>query len=302
MSAEKRQNILSGSEQKKIMKIAIEEARNSLKEGNKGFGAVLIKNGKIIERAHDTEVTDSDPTAHAEMNLIRKASQKYDENLTECIVISTHEPCPMCTGAMIWAKVSEIVYGVPIADSMRLGRTMINLSCKEIIKRSPWKVRITEGVLKRECLKLSNDKVKKLLKEFLELQKNAEWKSIEEKLLKKRIKWFEDNKNEILKRLKGTNIEKAYQLILMKIGINKNEAPIIEESKKKIVFHSKNFCPALEACKILGLNTREICKEIFEKPTEELIKRINPKLRFTRNHKHIRPYTTYCEEIIEMET
>ena len=282
------------------MRIAIEEARNSLKEGNKGFGAVLVKDGKIIAKAHDTEVRDLDPTAHAEMNVIRKVSKRYGKNLTGCVIISTHEPCAMCMGAMIWAKVSEIIYGVSIRESMKLYRTMINLSCREIIKRSPWKIRIKEGILKNECLKLYNDEIRKLMKEF-RVTKKAGWKGIEEKLLEKRIKWFEENKNKILKKLKGTDIEKAYQLILMKIGVKKSEAPIVEKSENKIVFHSKNFCPALEVCKILGLDTREVCELIFEKPTKELIKGINPKLRFSRNYECIRPYTTYCEEIITLK-
>lgn len=283
----------------KFMKIAIEEARNSLKEGNKGFGAVVVKNEEVIAKAHDTEVTDLDPTAHAEMNAIRKASKKMAKGLTGCVIISTHEPCPMCTGAIIWAKVSEIVYGVSIRDSMRLSRTMINLSCREIIKRSPWKIRIKEGVLKKECLKLYNDEIRKLIKE-LRTAKNTGWKGIEQKLLEKRIKWFEENKNNILKKLKGSDIEKAYQLILMKIGIKKGEAPIVEKSENKLVFYSKNFCPALEACKILGLDTKDVCKAVFEKPTDELIKKINPKLKFTRNYNKIRPHADYCEEIIEL--
>ena len=284
----------------KSMKLAIEEAENSLKEGNKGFGAVLVKNDRIIAKAHDTEVTDSDPTAHAEINVIKKASKNYGGDLMGCILVSTHEPCPMCVGAIIWAKISEIVYGVSIKDSMKLGRTMINLSCKEIVKRSPWKIKIKEGILKEECLKLYNGEIRRLIKEF-RVAEDTGWEGTEQKLLRRRIKWFKENENELFKKLRGTDIEKAYQLILMKIGVKTSEAPIIEKSENKIVFHSKNFCPALEACKILELDPRKVCKLVFEKTTEELIKRINPKLRFTRNYKRIRPYTPYCEEIIVLE-
>ena len=59
-----------------FMEVAIREAELSLQEGNKGFGAVLVKNGTIFARTHDSEVTESDPTAHAEMKLIREASAK----------------------------------------------------------------------------------------------------------------------------------------------------------------------------------------------------------------------------------
>jgi tRNA(Arg) A34 adenosine deaminase TadA len=74
--------LVTREDYKKFMKIAIEEAKDSLKEGNKGFGAVLVKNGKIIAKAHDTEVTNSSPTAHAEMNAIRKAAKNYGKDLT----------------------------------------------------------------------------------------------------------------------------------------------------------------------------------------------------------------------------
>ena len=62
-----------------------------------------------------------------------------------------------------------------------------------------------------------------------------------------------------------------------------------------------NFCPALEACNILGRDTREICKEHSERATEELIKRINPELKFGRNYEKIRPHAAYCEEIITLQ-
>lgn len=282
------------------MKVAIEEAKHSLKEGNKGFGAVLVKDEKILSKAHDTPAIDADPTAHAEINTIRKVPKKYRQDLTGCTLISTHEPCPMCTGAIIWANISEIAYGVSIRESKKLGRTMIDLSCKDIIKRSPWKIKIKEGILKKECLRLYEGEIKKWVKE-LKNKKAPEWKDIEKKLQKKRLEWFEENKIEILNKLKGTDTEKAYQLILMKIGIKKAEAPIVQKTEKRIVFHSKNFCPSLEACKILDLDSREICKKIFERPVQELIKRINSKLKFSRNYQRIRPYENYCEEIITME-
>lgn len=284
----------------RFMRIALEEARISLKEGNKGFGAVLVKDGKAIVRAHDTEIDDSDPTAHAEINAIKKASKKYGKDLTGWVIISTHEPCPMCTGAIIWAKVSEIVYGCSIKDTIKLGRTMVDLSCRVMLEKSPWKVKIVEGILKEECLKLYNEEIRRLVTK-LRAAMDDEWKRLEKELIERRIRWFEENKDNILRKVNGTEVEKAYQLLLMKIGIKESEASIIEKSRNRVVFHSRNFCPVLEACKILELDTRNVCKAVFEKSSEELIKKINPKLRFIRNYKCIRPYTTYCEEIIILE-
>jgi len=284
----------------RFMRVALEEARISLKEGNKGFGAVLVKDGKAIVRAHDTEIEDSDPTAHAEINAIKKASKKHGKDLTGCVIISTHEPCPMCTGAIIWAKISEIVYGCSVKDTIKLGRTMVDLSCKVILEKSPWKMKIVEGILKEECLKLYDEETRRLVTKLRAAMDDG-WKRIEKELIERRIEWFEENKDNIFRKVKGTDVEKAYQLLLMKIGIKEGKAPIIEKSQNRVVFHSKNFCAVLEACKILELDTRNVCKTVFEKPSDELIKKINSRLRFIRNYKCIRPYTTYCEEIIELE-
>ena len=280
----------------KFMEIAIEEAKLSLKEGNKGFGVVIVKSDKILVRSHDTEVTDNDPTAHAEINSIKKAVQIIGKELENCILISTHEPCPMCMTAIVWSKISELVYGVSIEDSLKQGREMINISSKEIKSRSNAKILINEGILKKKCLKLYHSKIREYIKHFRTLSPD-DWKQYGKELLEKRKKWFQNNKSQIDK-LNGSDIEKAYKLLIMKLKINEEKIPIIEKSNNKLVFHSKNFCPSLEACKILDLDTRVICKEIFEEPTDEFIKMINPKLQFARNYNSIRPYTEYCEEVI----
>jgi len=206
----------------------------------------------------------------------------------------------MCTGAIIWAKISEIVYGCSIRDTVKLGRTMVDLSCRVILEKSPGKIKIVEGILKEDCLKLYNEEIRSLVTK-LRVAMDDGWTRLEKELIERRIRWFEENEDNILRKLKGTDVEKAYRLLLMKIGIEESEAPIIEKSQNIVVFHSKNFCPVLEACKILELDTRNVCKAVFEKPSEELIKKIDPKLRFIRNYKRIRPYTTYCEEIIKLE-
>lgn len=138
----------------RFMQIAIGEAKASLKEGNKGFGSVLVREGQVVAVAHDSILIDADPTAHGEMNVIRKALKEGFKDLSECVIFSTHEPCPMCTGAIIWAKISEIVYGASIKDTLALGRNRIDLSCKEQIKKAPWRVKAKGGVLKEDCMLL----------------------------------------------------------------------------------------------------------------------------------------------------
>ena len=98
----------------------------------------------------------------------------------------------------------------------------------------------------------------------------------------------------------GTDVEKAYQLMLRKLGIDESELPIATKTTDRIVLHSQNFCPVIGACDFLGLDTREVCKEIFERPMEVLMQRINPRLKFTRNYDKIRPRSPYCEEVITL--
>lgn len=281
----------------KYMEIALEEAKTSLKQGNKGFGVVIVKNDKMLARSHDTELTDNDPTAHAEMNCMRKVIQCGKE-LENSILISTHEPCPMCMTAIVWSKIYELVYSVGIEYSLKQGRKMINISSEEIKNRSNSTIIIKKGILREKCILLYDSKVRENIKQF----RNSgmeEWRLYEKELLEKRKKWFHANKS-LIDKLNGSDIEKAYKLLIMKFNFNEDEVPIIEKTDKKIVFHSKNFCPSLEACKILDLDTKLICKAIFEESTNEFIKMINPKLQFTRNYEKIRPYKDYCEEIITL--
>jgi hypothetical protein len=75
----------------------------------------------------------------------------------------------------------------------------------------------------------------------------------------------------------------------------------VEHTQKRIVMRWWNPCPTLEACNKLGLDTREVCKKAYEKPVQEFLKQINPRLRFGRNYESIRPHAACCEEIIELE-
>jgi hypothetical protein len=145
---------------------------------------------------------------------------------------------------------------------------------------------------------LNSETVRKWVDTFQNVTQQ-ELKNIEDEVLHKRLEWFRDNRK-LVQKLEGTDLERAYEMILMKIGIERADAPIIEISNSRIVFHSNNFCPSLEACKILGLDTKVICRAVFEKPTEEFIRRLNPLLRFTRNYNHIRPSAPYCEEFITL--
>jgi hypothetical protein len=122
-------------------------------------------------------------------------------------------------------------------------------------------------------------------------------REIEQNLIDRRIDWFKQNYEEV-EKLHGDILEKAYQLLLLKIGIDTSDAPVVEKTGRCIVFHSVNYCPSLQACVELGLDTRVICKAVFEKPADTLVKQLHPNLQFGRNYACIRPYSTYCEEKI----
>jgi hypothetical protein len=113
----------------------------------------------------------------------------------------------------------------------------------------------------------------------------------------KRVEWYNENAKDV-PFIGNDKLYSAYRLLLCRFGIGQEEAPVIEKNDREVVFHSKNFCPTLEACKILGLDTRYICKHYNEESTDSLIKQVDKSLAFQRNYEKIRPYSEYCEERI----
>lgn len=106
----------------KFLKIAIEIAKNSIKEGGGPFGALITKNGIIISRSSNKVVPLDDPTAHAEMLSIRGAARVLKTNdLSDCVIYTSCEPCPMCLGAIYWARISAVVYASKRKDAADAG-------------------------------------------------------------------------------------------------------------------------------------------------------------------------------------
>jgi tRNA(Arg) A34 adenosine deaminase TadA len=277
------------------MKTALEEAKQSLKEGNHGFGAVIVKDGRIIAKAHDQEENHSDPTSHAELNAIRLAAKEFGRNLEGCVLITTHEPCPMCATAIVWSGIKELVYGYSIAESIAEGRRRINLSSKELFTRANANIGIHEGVLHDQCAILYRNDVRAEVKRLRGSVRDLA--VLRQELLVKRASWFHNNHGKL--QLDYSDLlHGGYLLLLTKLGIEPEEAPVMEKTQTKIVFHSRNFCPTLEACKILDLDTRIVCREVSEKPTDFLMKQFNGRLEFRRNYDKLRPYCEYCEEMI----
>ena len=99
-------------EDRKFMGEAIRLANESVHHGGGPFGAVIVKDGKIIAGSSNSVTIDNDPTAHAEVNAIREACRKLGTfDLTGCRIYTSCEPCPMCLGAIYWSHIERIYYG-----------------------------------------------------------------------------------------------------------------------------------------------------------------------------------------------
>ncbi|MFC1740947.1 nucleoside deaminase [Nanoarchaeota archaeon] len=106
-----------------FMRLAVDEARKGMKKKEGGpFGAVIVRNGKVIAKGHNRVLKTNDPTEHAEIDTIRKASRKLKSfDLSDCELYSSCEPCPMCLGAIIWARIKTVYYGSTRDDAKRGG-------------------------------------------------------------------------------------------------------------------------------------------------------------------------------------
>lgn len=109
----------------KAINQAIEKSKYNISNNyEKGgpFGTVIVKDGKIIASCHNTVVESKDPTAHAEVNAIRKAGKVLKtHDLEGCILYTSAEPCPMCLSAIIWANIKEVYYANTRKDADEIG-------------------------------------------------------------------------------------------------------------------------------------------------------------------------------------
>ena len=108
--------------QEELMREAIRLASANVENGGGPFGAVIARGGEIIATGVNRVTANCDPTAHAEVSAIRAAAQKLGTfNLSGCEIYSSCEPCPMCLGAIYWARLDRLFYGDTKADAARIG-------------------------------------------------------------------------------------------------------------------------------------------------------------------------------------
>jgi len=146
------------------MRAAIEEALNARRNGDYAIGAVLVKNDEIIARMPNVTRTRNDPTQHAEIEVTRKAlialGQKF---LEDCVLYTTHEPCPMCATAAVWVKLRGVVFGARLSDMITYSQThgnekwawrTVSISAAEVFEKGNPKVELIGDFLREECKKL----------------------------------------------------------------------------------------------------------------------------------------------------
>lgn len=122
---------------------------------------------------------------------------------------------------------------------------------------------------------------------------------LEECITEMVLDWCRRNQGKLVPR--GPILEYAFNIYYLDhLGLDPKDVEIVEKTENRIVCRWRNFCEILDACKMLGLDTRIICKEAYENPAKVLLERINPRLNFRRNYDRIRPYVDFCEEVIEI--
>lgn len=130
------------------MQAAIEEAKKAALIGEVPIGAVVVRNGEIVGRGYNLRETGKDPTLHAEMIAIREASERLGGwRLIGCTLYVTLEPCPMCAGAIVQARIEQVVYGAPDPKAGCSG-TLMNLLDEP---RFNHQVPVIRGVCEEEC-------------------------------------------------------------------------------------------------------------------------------------------------------
>ena len=137
-----------------FMREALLEAEKAFDLGEVPVGCVIVRDGEIIARGHNLTETVKDPTVHAEMNALREAAEKLGGwRLPGCSAYVTCEPCAMCAGAMVWARIEKLYIG---ADDPKAGAcgSVVNVASNEGLNH---RIKVERGVLQEECSNILKD-------------------------------------------------------------------------------------------------------------------------------------------------
>ncbi|MCC6494603.1 MAG: nucleoside deaminase [Pirellulales bacterium] len=138
-----------------LMRLAITTCRQGIASGQSPFGCAIAIGDRVIANAHNTVLSGTDITAHAEMNAVREANLAVASIFLEgAVVATTCEPCPMCMAALHWARVAEVYYGASIADADSAGFNELKVPAAEVLRQGGSRVKLAGGVLSDECRSL----------------------------------------------------------------------------------------------------------------------------------------------------
>lgn len=130
------------------MELALELARAAALAGEVPVGAVVVRDGEIVGRGHNRSLADNDPTAHAELVALRDAAARLgNHRLIGCAIFATIEPCAMCAGAMVHARLARLVYGASDPKAGAAGSVLTVLNHPRLNHRMD----VTPGVLADRC-------------------------------------------------------------------------------------------------------------------------------------------------------
>ena len=136
------------------MEVALEEARQAAREGEVPVGAVLVRHGELLARDHNRSIQRSDPTAHAEILVLRRAGELLSNyRLTGSDLYVTLEPCAMCAGALVWARVKRLYYAAPDLKAGAVS-SRVGLLKPGLFNHSP---EVVPGVREAEARRLLQD-------------------------------------------------------------------------------------------------------------------------------------------------
>lgn len=144
----------------RLLRVAIRVAQKAKNHGNHPFGAILVDwHGRILLEAENSVVTEKDCTGHAETNLMRLASQKYDpEFLAQCTLYASTEPCPMCAAAIFWGNVRRIVFGLSEKSLYALAaddsEEVLRLPSRDLLAQGRKSIEVIGPLLEEEAMKV----------------------------------------------------------------------------------------------------------------------------------------------------
>jgi len=152
---------------KKFMELAIAEAKRAGDRGDYPIGAVItcVKDGRevVIASAGNRVKTSGSSIKHVELETLKYVSSGYGRYLPDFVLYSTHEPCAMCAGACVWARIGALVYGVSQQDIAAYGRKCGTddfkwraclISCRVVLEKGNHRIPVTGGFLRSKCQKL----------------------------------------------------------------------------------------------------------------------------------------------------